>query len=399
MKTETILKIFTTLILVSSSFFVSAQSMKELQVEIERAEREIKISTELLNSSEKREASSLRDLKITRSRISSRKSIIKKLGKQADIITRNISSENRKIQEINDEIATLKADYSKMVVTAYKNYKLNNYMLFLFASKDFNDATKRIAYMKRYNNMREAKADQIEKLRLDVEIKIKDLNSQHIALGKTTSSRKTELTALNSDESRYKGDVKSHQSNQSSINRKLRAQISERNKAQQRLEQIIAEESRKNKTTKKSEVEEKYDIELSGRFDQNIGKLPYPIRGGVIVDRYGVHWHPTIKGLKVKNNGINIAGKSSAPVYSVFDGVVSRVIFLQGQNNCIIVRHGNYITLYANLSKVNVKTGDKVELNQVLGELSSSSNTDDYTLHFEIWKETKTLNPESCLRR
>ncbi len=399
MKTITIFKGVITILLISAAHFVSGQTVDQLQKDIKKAEREIEINTALLNSSKKDENLTLSQLKITRSSISNRKTIISTLGKQVQVINRGITNENTKIANLNSEITTLKSEYAKMVVTAYKNHKLNNYLLFLFASKDFNDAVKRIAYMKRYNDIRETKADQIEKLRIDIEGKIKDLNKQHVTLSNTTNSRKKELATLNKDESQYKANVRSHQNKQSSINSKLKAREKDILKAQKKLAEIIAEESRKNKKLDKSDTEIKLDIALSGRFDQNIGKLPYPIRGGVVVDKFGIHAHPTISGLKVNNKGINIAGKSGSPVYCTFEGVVSRIIFLQGLNNCIMVRHGNYITVYSNLSTVDVKTGQKVALNQTLGKLSNSANSDDWVLHFEIWKETKTLNPESCLKR
>ncbi len=399
MKTPTILKGVITILLVSSSIFVSGQTVEQLQEDIKKAEREIKINTALLNSAKKDESVTLNQLKITRSSINNRKSIIKTLDRQADVINRDITSENRKISDLNKEVTTLKSDYSKMIVTAYKNYKLNNYLLFLFASKDFNDATKRIAYMKRYNDMREAKADQIEKIRLEIESKIKGLNKKHITLSNTTDSRKKELATLNKDESKFKANVKIHQNKQSGINRKLIAKEREIQKANKKLEQIIAEDNRKNKNADKSDTEKRYDIELSGRFDQNIGKLPYPLREGVVIDKFGIHAHTTIKGLKVNNPGINIAGTKGAPIYCVFEGVVTQIVFIRGKNNCVLVRHGNYLTLYTNLTSVDVKTGQKVALNQKLGSLPSTSNSNDWVLHFEIWKEATKLNPESCLKR
>lgn len=399
MKTPNILKGVITTLLVSSSLLLSGQTVEQLQKDIKRAEREIEINTALLKSSKKNEHISLNQLKITRSSINNRKSIIKSLGGQISVINRGITNENKKISELNSEVSTLKSEYSKMIVTAYKNYKLNNYLLFLFASKDFNDATKRIAYMKRYNDMREAKADQIDELKIEIESKIKDLNKKHISLSNTTNSRKKELTTLSRDESQYKSNVQAHKSKQSGINRKLIAKEKEIEKANKKLADIIAEENRNNKNADKSVDEKRYDIELSGRFDQNIGKLPYPLRGGVIIDKFGIHAHPTTKGLKVNNPGINIAGTKGAPIYCVFEGIVAQIVFIPGKNNCILVRHGNYITLYTNISTVDVKAGQKVALNQKLGALSNSSNNNDWTLHFEIWKEKTKLNPESCLRR
>ena len=399
MKKITTLKGVITLLLISSALFSNGQSVEQLQEDIKKAEREIELNTALLKSAKKDETLTLGQLKITRSSINNRKSIIRTLGKQVAVINRGITSENIKINDLNTQLTTLKSDYAKMIVVAYKNYKLNNYLLFLFASNDFNDATKRIAYMKRYNNMREVKAEQIEKVQLEIESKLKDLNKKHISLSNTTSSRKKELATLNKDEKKYKANVKSHQTKQSGINRTLLAKEKEKRKAQEKLDEIIAEEIRKNKNSDKSEDEKRYDIELSGKFEQNIGKLPYPISGGVIVDKFGIHAHPTQKGLKVNNPGINIAGKKAAPVYCVFEGIVTQIVFIPGKNNCVIVRHGNYLTLYVNLASVNVKTGQKVALNQILGNLSNSQNNDDWVLHFEIWKETKKINPESCLRR
>ena len=119
----------------------------------------------------------------------------------------------------------------------------------------------------------------------------------------------------------------------------------------------------------------------------------------MIVDRYGVHPHATQKGLMVNNKGVNIASGSGAEVRAVFEGDITQIVFVQGLNNTVIIRHGNYLTTYSNLASVNVKTGDKVTLNQVIGRLSNSDNSDDCVLHFEIWKETENLNPEQWLRR
>ena len=129
------------------------------------------------------------------------------------------------------------------------------------------------------------------------------------------------------------------------------------------------------------------------------GKLPYPVTGGVIVDHFGVHPHPTQPRLTVNNKGINIATKRGASVYCVFEGVVTRVLFINGLNNCVMVRHGEYYTVYSNLASVSVKNGDIVALDQKLGSLSNGDNSDEYTLHFELWKGTDYLNPEQWLAK
>ena len=200
-------------------------------------------------------------------------------------------------------------------------------------------------------------------------------------------------------QTQYRGAVNQLKARESKISRELRTKKAQIERAQQQIQRIIAEEARKSKATPKSAAQKQADYELSGRFDQNMGRLPYPIRGGVVIDRYGVHAHPTQKGLTINNKGVNIAGERGAAVHCVFEGTVSRIFFFQGLNNNVMIRHGNFITVYSNLASVHVKTGDKVTTGQVIGRIPDSDNDDDCMLHFEIWKETQNLNPESWLRR
>ena len=299
---------------------------------------------------------------------------------------------------MQERLALLKKEYGNMVYAAYKNYKLNNFLVFLFASKDFNDATRRISYMRRYNRLRQEKAEQIKSIADSLHIQITELETKKDELNKVHENRTQEITSLGKDEKQYKNSLAQINTKAGKLSSEIKQKQSQINKLQQRIQAIIAEEARKNKKQPKSAAQEEYLAKLSGRFDQNKGKLPYPVRGGVIVDRYGIHPHATQKGLMVNNKGVNIASASGSEVHAVFEGTITQIFFVQGLNNTVIIRHGNYLTTYSNLASVNVKTGDKISLNQVIGRLVSSNNDDDCVLHFEIWKETENLNPELWLR-
>lgn len=385
--------------IIASTCFASAQNIKALQDEIRRAEQEIKINNELLNKTRKDQKLSESQLKLIRARIRNRQNIVSSLEKQITLINEDITTKNHTVSSLSDQLAQLKKEYADMLYTSYKNYKLNNFLVFLFASKDFNDATKRVAFMRRYNNMREKKAGTIDSLSKRLSIQITELDSKRTELDKTKVSRFEELSTLGKDETQYKGAVNQLKQKEGKLAREVRLKREQIEKAQSQIQRIIAEEARKSKSAKKTTAEVQYDTELSGRFDQNMGKLPYPIRNGVIIDRFGIHPHPTQRGLTVNNRGINIAGVAGAEVRCVFEGVVTRIIFLPGLNNSVMVRHGNFITVYSNLSTVSIKTGDKVALNQRLGNISSSDDDSELMMHFEIWKETTNLNPESWLRR
>ena len=375
------------------------QSLDALRDEIRRAEEEIRATNELLAKTKKDKQVTQNQLKLIQNRIRNRKQIIANLEKQTQVINGDIGTKNDTVHAMQNELTQLRKEYADMVYAAYKNYKLNNFLVFLFASKDFNDATRRISYMRRYNRMRQQKAEQIKSVADSLHVQIGELENRKAELTKVRDTRTQEVSSLGKDEKQYQSSLSEINTKSGKLSSEIRKKQSQINKLQQRIQAIIAEEARKNRATPKSAAQEEYIANLSGRFDQNKGLLPYPVRGGVIVDRYGVHPHATQKGLMVNNKGVNIASGSGAEVRAVFEGDITQIVFVQGLNNTVIIRHGNYLTTYSNLASVNVKTGDKVTLNQVIWRLSNSDNSDDCVLHFEIWKETENLNPEQWLRR
>ena len=375
------------------------QSLDALRDEIRRAEEEIRATNELLAKTKKDKQVTQNQLKLIQNRIRNRKQIIANLEKQTQVINGDIGTKNDTVHAMQNELTQLRKEYADMVYAAYKNYKLNNFLVFLFASKDFNDATRRISYMRRYNRMRQQKAEQIKSVADSLHVQIGELENRKAELTKVRDTRTQEVSSLGKDEKQYQSSLSEINTKSGKLSSEIRKKQSQINKLQQRIQAIIAEEARKNRATPKSAAQEEYIANLSGRFDQNKGLLPYPVRGGVIVDRYGVHPHATQKGLMVNNKGVNIASGSGAEVRAVFEGDITQIVFVQGLNNTVIIRHGNYLTTYSNLASVNVKTGDKVTLNQVIGRLSNSDDSDDCVLHLEIWKETENLNPEQWLRR
>ncbi|MBR4038148.1 MAG: peptidoglycan DD-metalloendopeptidase family protein, partial [Tidjanibacter sp.] len=365
----------------------SAQStIEELNAEIRRAEQEIAEGEELLSKINQDQSVNSQQIKLLQSRINNRNSIIRSLESQISLTNRDITSRERNITQLEADLAQIKKEYGEMVYTSYKNHKLNNALLFLFSSRDFNDMTRRLDYMRRYNAMRERKAAEIDTLRTQLNAEVEQLTTQRETLNTTRQSRDREVASLQSDQKQY-SDANNRLGKQASdVTRRIQQQQQIKQRAEAELQRIIAEEARKNQQAQGTlnEEERRKLTELSGRFDQNKGKLPYPVTGGVIVDHFGVHPHPTQPRLTVNNKGINIAAKRGASVYCVFEGVVTRVLFINGLNNCVMVRHGEYYTVYSNLASVSVKNGDVVALDQKIGSLSNGDNSDEYTLHFEL---------------
>ncbi len=378
---------------------IAPGSIKELEAQIKRDEEQIRLKTELLNKNKKDQQLSQSQLKLLLSRITDRRKVVNSLDQQITLLADDIDSKNKAIVQLRGQLDTMQAEYAAMVKAAYKNYKLNDFLLFLFASEDFNQATRRVEFMRRYNRMRKEKALQIAAITDSISAEVAGLDVRRTELDGTRKTRTSEIATMAKEEVQYRQSVTQLQSQEKTIQKELKAKRDEIEKAQKQIQQIIAEEQRRNQQQKRTAAEDREIAALSGRFDENKGKLPNPIAGGAIIDRYGTHPHPTQPGLKINNKGVNIAGQRGADVAAVFEGSVTRIFSLPGYNNCVMVRHGDYITLYANMASVSVKNGDKISLGQRLGRIADSSNNDDNFLHFEVWHQTTNLNPEQWLRR
>lgn len=374
-------------------------SISSLNERIAQAEAEIKRNEQLLGKIKGERAVTLNELKLISSRISNRLSIVSSLGQQIEICERNIKKKNAEITDLELRIRNLKGEYADMIYAAYKNHLLNNSMAFIFASKDFQEMTLRVNYMKRYNRLREAKAAELDSLSEVLRQDVRVLDAQRADLEAARKNRDAELRTLRSDEQTYKKNSTRLAANERKIAGKIKEQEKEKQKAQKQLQRLVAEEARRREGAKRSAAEERAIAVLSDSFEQNEGKFPYPVSGGVIIDRFGKHPHPTQKGLTIDNKGVNIAAERGAPVRCIFEGTVSRVVFIKGLNNCVMVNHGNYYTVYSNLAQVNVKANDPVGRNEVIGKLSSNDNSDDWYIHFELWRGTTFLNPENWLSR
>jgi septal ring factor EnvC (AmiA/AmiB activator) len=334
---------------------------------------------------------------LIQSRIDSREKMLRALREQISLLDKQFVSDSSQVATLGDQRAVLRREYASMVRESYKNHLLNNYLAFLFASRDFDDMTRRINYMRRYNDLMERKAARIDSLSGTIAIRMIEVDIKKMELDKTRNSQTAEINELGNDKKQYTTTLTKLKTQESKLARDISDKRALVQRAQNEIARMVAAEAKRSGRETLTAEQQRDAAALTGRFDENRGKLPWPVRGGVIIDRYGLHAHPTQKGMTVDNKGINIAAAGGSQVRCVFDGVVANIFFYQGLNNNVMVRHGSYITVYSNLSSVSVKVGDKVALNQTLGRLSSSGEADDCSVHFEVWKESQNMNPETWL--
>ncbi len=207
------------------------------------------------------------------------------------------------------------------------------------------------------------------------------------------TSQNNQLIREQNEANTYIADLKKKEKE---LLRKLNIEIKNRERFKKELEKLIAAQAKKSgskNSTYKLTPEEKL---ISDDFAKNRGKLPWPVEQGFVSEKFGVNVHPVFKQVKLNNAGITITTSRNADVRAVFKGVVTEIMFIPGDNNVVIVRHGNYLTVYSNLVEIFIKKGDTVNVKQKIGKLAVSSGNNS-TLNFQVWRDKDNLDPQLWL--
>jgi septal ring factor EnvC (AmiA/AmiB activator) len=384
-----------------------AQSKKDLEKKKAQIHKDIEYTNNLLNETKTKKKGSLNELVILNKKIVIHEELIGTISDEIGILNSQIEETNSIINAMEKDEEKLKDEYATMIRFAYKNQGAYDRLMFLFASKDFNQAYKRMKYLQQYSEYRKKQVHLIMQAQTR-------LNEKKIELeGKRTSKK----TLLHSQE-HEKVVLKSEKNEQVQLfnnlqdqEKQLKVELKEKLKAEARLnkaiEDIIKREiekarmaaekkGQKNVTSANVFTSSPESQKVSDDFYGNKGRMPWPVEQGVITGTFGDHPHPVLKGIRIKNNGIDINSNKGALARAIFDGIVTGVVVIPGSYKAVIIRHGQYLSVYSNLEQVYIRMGDKVTMKQSIGAV----HTDDESkteVHLEIWKGTEKLDPSAWL--
>lgn len=367
---------------------VSAQTERKRKIE-----EEISFIDNQLKSIAGKQKATTQQLSLIRKRVSNRRSIISDLDRQIAAVNDQMTAKQREINQLQRELDTLRAYYDKLIYNTYKNRDTRVWFLYILSSENIGQGYRRFAFLKglagevsRQASLMREKQQELEEER----VKLAAIKAEAEA---AKAEREVEYQKLVAEEKQSQADIKRLAKSE----KQYRTELAAKKKEVDRLNREIQQMLRSTVAEQKKDMT-RIDTALSGQFAQNKGKLPWPLKQGVITERFGVHNHPVYKNLKLPDNpGVTFSTGKGSEVYSVFDGEVRKIIVMPGYNQCVLVQHGEYFTLYCKLAKVSVKSGQKVKAGETLGTLEADGNGS--SLHFQIWKGTDKQNPENWLRR
>lgn len=410
-----------------TAFSQRSARVRELESQRKAALREIELTNRLLSETKESAQSRLNRLNLLSRQIEQRRKVVSLLSQQLIVIDKEIADIRGEIIALERELSVKRNKYGLSIQRLQKNYTAQDKLLFILSAGNFAQSFRRMRYLREYADWQKKQAteisgrqktirtkwDELEKNRAEKQSLLHDREKETQTLEEEERLQKKEIDDLNKKQRQLQDDLKRKQRQAEALNRQIEKQIAEE---VARVSRELEEKSKANasptakpKTDANARVADskggyamtKEEKQLSDHFASRRGRLPAPVTGQYsIVGRFGEQQYQDLKYVRVVNNGVDIQATANSEARAVFEGKVTSVFVQRGFNNSVIIRHGNYLTVYSNLSEVYVKQGDRVKARQPIGKIFTDSENDNATLlHFELWKEREKQNPQPWLSR
>lgn len=382
------------LLIFSFTLFFSAHAQQKSKADLQKEKQEqlkkISETEKILGQTRSKKENSIGELNALNQRIKMQEGLISSIKGEMNLLENEIRDKNDIIEALETDLNDLKKEYAKMLFVAQKANHGFNSLTFLFASESFSQLLMRINYLQQYSEARRKQADQIQKVQGFLTSQMKDLKGQKLEKNNLLKEQVKESSQLTSLKEKQANMLTSLQKQEKEIKQDLESSKKMVAQLEKMIEDLIREEIEKARMANSN-------TNLSNSFADNKNKLPWPV-SGFVTQKFGRHPHPVLKNIPMESTGINIQTKKDEKVKAIFEGEVRQVSYIPGMGNVIMLKHGNYFTVYAGLKEVYVKTGQKVTTRQELGNVITKSDGIS-ELRFEVRKNIAALNPEQWLSR
>jgi septal ring factor EnvC (AmiA/AmiB activator) len=422
----------------------------ELQRQKIRLLDEIELANRILGETKANEKASLGNIQTVERKIKLRENLLSTLDKEVELLGEDISALENDIDTLTKEVAEQKEAYANMIRQAYKSRSQYSRLMFILSSRDFNQALKRLEYMKQYAEFRRQQVKRIEAKQAELAEKVQELTRQKVRKEALRGQMSVERSKLEEEKKAQEASIDKLKLKEKEIAAELNEKQKQAKKVETEIQRIIAEEIRRAKEKAiRNQIEEEakrvglvagkdfssrtknddlkdliekkkrelraankpveetagpvYDLtpearQLAANFAANRQNLPWPVERGIVTSRFGKQSHPIAKGVIINNTGIDITTERNSTAKACFGGEVS-IVRIPGGAFAVIIRHGNYFTVYQNLADLKVADGQTVTNGQELGTVFYNEGEQRSLLHFEVWKDNKPQDPSPWLAR
>jgi septal ring factor EnvC (AmiA/AmiB activator) len=394
------------IVLLAFSLNTSSQNnRKDLEQKRKQKEQEIALTKKLLKQTEEKKEKTINQWRLLGEQIKIREELIGAVSNEIKGIDEQIDDTQAEIKRLEIELNIRKIEYSDMLFVAYKTRNAYNQLAFYFSSKSFNQALKRFKYVQQLGESRRQHLKLILETTEKITVQLNELQEIRGDKADLLQKKETEKISLEVDRQEQNIIAQDLKRKEADLKIELAAKEKAAQELDQQLKRIIATEieaerkrakAGKSASTSKSKAEISMTPEakaLSNNFNANRGKLPWPVEKGFIIRGYGEHEHPTLKGIKTVNNGIDIVTEPNSNARAVFEGEVRAIFNIPGMQNAVMINHGEFFTVYTHLDKIYVKKGDKIKIKDKIGSIHVDDKENKWILHFEMWMGSNKMNP------
>jgi murein hydrolase activator len=382
-------------ILPLSLAFGQKKSKAQLQKEKQQNLEKIKEVEKILTETAAKKSNSLGELSALSQRVIEQEKLIASIKSEISFLNTEIHENNDIIEALQDDLKKLKKEYTAMLFAAQKANNSTTRLTFLFSAKSFDQLVMRLRYMEQYGETRKLQADQIVKVQDELSGQVKRIESQREEKNRLLSEEVDENNSLAKLKQKENSLVKSLEKQEKKLKRDLEETKKSLALLDKKINEIIREEMEREAAL--AAASGSNNVRLSSSFEENKNKLPWPVASGFISQKFGRQNHPVLKGIVVQNDGVNFQTRENEKVKCVFEGEVRKVAFIPSFGSTVIIKHGEYFSVYTGLKDVFVKSGQKVTTNQEIGTVISN-NEGISELRFRIHKNTTALDPQAWLR-
>ena len=371
------------------------ESVKDLQKKQKKLQQEIEQTNKMLKQTKKDEKVTLNKLQLLGQNIQNQKKLIHTLDNEITALNREMSQLSSTRDSLQHVLDGYKADYAQMVRQSHYARIQQSPLLFLLSSDSFQQLARRARYLQEFAHFRQQQVRRIERTQAEIDTQNELLQANKSDKQNALSTRKREQENLKRDERKQQNMLSQLKSKEKDLNKQIQQKQKKVNELNKKIDEIVRKETEKaSKTTLTKEQQL-----IAGGFEANKGRLPWPVEQGMISGHFGKQQHPVYSQVTIDNKGIYLQTVAGAKARAVYKGEVTSC-FMVANTYAVIVQHGNYRTVYSNLSKLSVKQGDKVEPKQAIGTIFTDPDQDQKTeLYFQIYKDRNILNPESWIAK